>query len=122
MLASAVPALAGDQDNAGFRIYFNTKSSVLTEPAENLIQPVLAAINQKQVTSILLVGNTDTAEPKAMALSLARANAVKSALIQHGLPATVTVTTKGVGATEPAVPTGKHQSEPLDRSVSITFQ
>jgi outer membrane protein OmpA-like peptidoglycan-associated protein len=56
-----------------------------------------------------------------MALSLRRANAVKGALVQNGVPATA-ISVVGKGESQPLVQTADGVREPQNRRVEIVIQ
>jgi OmpA-OmpF porin, OOP family len=115
--ASPVAAQSGPQ----FRVYFDFQIKNLTAAADDTV----AAAEQQAVaagaTQIDLVGNADTLEKHPGPLSLARAKAVKAALLRHGLPKSVKVTVKGDGTAHPFVPTGPGTREPMNRFVAVSF-
>jgi outer membrane protein OmpA-like peptidoglycan-associated protein len=104
-----------------FKVYFNRQIPHLTESADDVVAAAVQQAIASNAAQIDLVGHTDTAEKGAKALSLARAKAVKAALLRHKLPRSVKITIKGVGATRPDFPTPPNTSEPLNREVTVTI-
>jgi outer membrane protein OmpA-like peptidoglycan-associated protein len=106
---------------ANYRVYFDFQVKNLTQTADEVAARAVQDAGAQNATEIDLVGHADTAEKKGMALSLARAKAVKAALLSHGLSKAIKVTIKGVGASDPFAPTGPNVREPLNRFVAVAF-
>jgi outer membrane protein OmpA-like peptidoglycan-associated protein len=102
-------------------VYFAKTSSKLTGEAAGLVDAAAEyAWNPSNlVTRIEITGHTDTAESHPEKLSLARAQAVRKRLLESGLPASVSVTVKAVGAADLQAPTPPKTWEPLNRVVVI---
>lgn len=119
---SAVLCLSASAASAAqLKIYFSREMKDLTAEGAQVVTAVVEQSVAANATEIVIVGHTDTAEHKAMALSLARAKAVRAELLRQKLPKTIKITISGVGATQPDFPIPPKTSEPLDRVVSVTF-
>jgi OOP family OmpA-OmpF porin len=78
---------------------------------------------QAQVTRIVATGHADRAGSDGynMALSIRRANAVKSVLVREGVPERQIVVL-GKGEREALVPTADGAREPINRRVEIVIE
>ncbi len=87
----------------------------------NFAQGMLDTIAKQSVTAkeVYIVAHTDSAEPKSDALSLARATALRAALVGRGVPAHK-IAMVAAGATQQLVPTAQGAKEPQNRRASIT--
>lgn len=102
-----------------FLIFFDFEMPNMTAEAQKVADvAVLDAINSG-ATRIEITGHTDTLEDNPAELSLARANLVRSFLLQKGVPDSVAISVLGVGAHELIVPIGPRVREPQDRFVSV---
>ncbi len=90
--------------------------------AVDTIQQAAAAYKSRGSARITATGHTDTSGPDAynMALSLRRANAVKNALVQQGVPATA-IAVVGRGEQGLLVQTADGVREPQNRRVEIVM-
>jgi outer membrane protein OmpA-like peptidoglycan-associated protein len=106
-----------------FMVFFDWDKSNLSQQALATIQQAANAFKQKGNARITATGHTDTSGPESynMALSLRRANAVKDALVQNGVPAQA-ITVIGMGEKGLLVPTGDGVREPQNRRVEILIQ
>jgi OOP family OmpA-OmpF porin len=106
-----------------FMVFFDWDRSNLSQQALATIQQAAQAFKQKGSARITATGHTDTSGPADynMALSLRRANAVKDALVQNGVPAAAIVVS-GVGKAGLLVPTPDGVREPQNRRVEIVLQ
>ena len=109
----AVPA-------ASYMVFFDWDSSRLNNQSMTVIGQAAAAFKSRNGTSITATGHTDTSGGDAynMALSLRRANTVKDALVQQGVPAAA-INAIGVGKAGLLVPTPDGVREPQNRRVEI---
>ena len=108
---------------ANFTVYFDFDKSVINPAGQEVINQVLAAAQAHAPSSVSVTGHTDRAGPEDynMALSLRRADSVRSALIAGGIAADK-ITVAGRGESEPAVPTADGVREPKNRRVEIILQ
>ena len=101
-------------------IFFDFGQDELTEGAAQIVDAIVQMAKSKNATKIEVIGHTDTALVASLSqeLSVARAVAVKAALVAKGLPASA-ITTRGEGKSRPLVPTGDGKKEPQNRRVEI---
>jgi hypothetical protein len=105
---------------ASFMVFFDWDRSDLSPVAMNTITQAANTYRSGGQSQITATGYTDTSGPRDynMALSLRRANSVKDALVQQGVPsAAITVT--GRGEDDLLVPTPDGVREPQNRRVVI---
>jgi OOP family OmpA-OmpF porin len=105
-----------------FRVYFEFDRSELLPEAQQILQQVAALAKQQPKLRILLVGKADRAGTDGynLHLSEARAERVRSALVQDGI-ARDRIDTRWVGEREPPVPTPPGVREPRNRVVEINL-
>lgn len=103
-----------------FMVFFDWDRSNLSAQAMGTIQQAAAAYKSNSGARVTTVGHTDTSGPDDynMALSLRRANAVKGALVQAGVPADA-IDTVGKGEQGLLVATADGVREPQNRRVEI---
>ena len=108
---------------ANYTVYFDFDKSVINPAGQEVINQVLADAAKHAPSSVSVTGHTDRAGPEDynMALSLRRADSVRSALIAGGVAADK-ITVAGRGESEPAVPTADGVREPKNRRVEIILQ
>ena len=106
-----------------FMVFFDWDRSNLSQQALATIGQAAQAFKTKGSARITATGHTDTSGPADynMALSLRRANAVKDALVQNGVPATA-IGVVGRGEEGLLVPTADGVREPQNRRVEIVLQ
>jgi len=112
------PAVA----TTSFMVFFDWDRSNLSAQALNTIKQAADAFRAKGSARITATGHADRSGPENynMALSLRRANAVKDALVQNGVPATA-ISVVGRGESQPLVPTADGVREPQNRRVEIVL-
>jgi phospholipid transport system substrate-binding protein len=101
-------------------VFFDWDKSELSHQAMATVSQVAAAYKATGGAGITSVGNTDTSGSTDynMVLSKRRANAVKSALIQNGVPAAA-IESAGRGQTNLLVPTAEGVRERQNRRVEL---
>jgi len=101
-------------------VFFDWDRSDLSAQALATIKQAANAYKANGNPRITAIGHTDTSGPADynMALSLRRANAVKRALIQEGVPSAA-IETVGRGEAGLLVPTADGVREPQNRRVEI---
>jgi outer membrane protein OmpA-like peptidoglycan-associated protein len=106
-----------------FVLYFRFDSEELTDESRRLVQDVLTAVKKRPEPEVVAIGHTDTmgTRVKNVELGLRRAHAVRTLLVDAGLPArAVAVTSHGEGAL--LVRTADGVVEPRNRRVEITVR
>jgi len=105
---------------ASFMVFFDWDSSRLNQQSMTVIGQAAQAFKSRNASGITATGHTDTSGGDAynMALSLRRANVVKDALIQQGVPAGA-INAVGVGKAGLLVQTGDGVREPQNRRVEM---
>lgn len=83
-------------------VEFESGAATLTAAGQAILDEMAAAIKQIGTPKVLLAGHTDSqgGRPANLALSLARANAVRAYLVNKGIPAG-NLTTAGMGPDQP---------------------
>jgi outer membrane protein OmpA-like peptidoglycan-associated protein len=106
-----------------FRVYFEWDRADLTAEARQIIQQVAQAVGRGGSARLELVGKADRSgtDRYNQGLSERRFRAVQSALGQAGVPAGQ-VSGRGVGESQPPVPTPDGVREPRNRVVEITIR
>src|SRR5205823_4632985 len=94
-----------------------------SDESKGELKKILAALKQRAVPDIMVVGHTDTVgEPERNdLLSARRAERVKGFLIEIGIPAGQ-IQTAGRGERELLVPTADNVDEPRNRRVEISVR
>ena len=113
------PPVAAPQS---FMVFFDWDRSNLSQQAVQTIGQAAAAFKSRGSARITATGHTDTSGPESynMALSLRRANAVKSELVRQGVAAEA-IQVVGKGESNPLVATGDGVREPQNRRVEIVL-
>ena len=106
-----------------FLVFFDFDKSTLTPRALDIVKEAATVAKAGQNARVTCTGHTDTAGPANynMALSLRRANSVKNALVQQGVPAT-SISVVGRGEEALLVATKDGVREPQNRRVEIVVQ
>jgi len=106
--------------SSSYLVFFDWDKSDLTPQAMATIGQAASAYKVSGNARLTNVGNTDTSGSQGynMALSLRRADAVRQALIQNGVPA-ASIDTAGRGETNLLVQTGDNVREPQNRRVEL---
>jgi len=103
-----------------FVIFFGFAKCNITGEAEAVLSEAAAAAKAQGVTSVRIVGHTDSVGSPAsnQALSECRANAAKSNLVGKGVPEGA-ISSTGKGESELIVQTGDGVKEPQNRRATI---
>jgi outer membrane protein OmpA-like peptidoglycan-associated protein len=108
---------------ASFTLYFVEGKDEFTDESKQVVDRILSEIARRPVPDVLVVGHTDAVGNDAFndALGLQRAEAVRTALIKLGVPAS-DVRAISRGKRELAVPTPEGVAEPRNRRVEIVVR
>jgi peptidoglycan-associated lipoprotein len=106
-----------------FTLYFQFESEDLTAESRAVLGNTLQAVKARPVPDVLVVGHTDTTGAPApnFQLALRRANAVRTLLLDAGLPDDA-IAVASHGESQPLVPTRDDTYEPRNRRVLITVR
>jgi outer membrane protein OmpA-like peptidoglycan-associated protein len=106
-----------------FILYFESGNDEFTEESKLEVKRLLAEMARRQAPDITVIGHTDQVgpDPSNDALSLQRAERVKSILAGMGIPAE-RILTAGRGRREPLIPAAEGVSEPRNRRVEINVR
>jgi len=106
-----------------FTLYFESGSDEFTEQSKQEVKRLLAETGRRKVPDISVIGHTDLvgSDLSNDALSLRRAQRVKSVLVGMGISAD-RILTAGRGRREPLVPTADGVAEPRNRRVEINVR
>jgi outer membrane protein OmpA-like peptidoglycan-associated protein len=106
-----------------FRLYFILGSNRLTSESAIAYRSVFNDIEQRPVYQVEVIGYTDALGDlrSNRALSLARATAVRAALVRDGVDRGA-ISVAGRGKLDLLVPTPDHVAEPCNRRVEITVR
>ena len=103
-----------------FTLYFIEGKNELTDESKQIVEGVFSEISRRPVPDVLVIGHTDAVGSDQFndELSRQRAEAVRIALIGHGIPPE-SITIVGRGKRDPVVRTAEGVSEPRNRRVEI---
>jgi outer membrane protein OmpA-like peptidoglycan-associated protein len=106
-----------------FTLYFESGTDEFTEQSRQEVKRVIAEMARRQAPEITVIGHTEQVGPDQTndALSLQRAERVKSILVGMGIPPE-RILTAGRGRREPLVRTADGASEPRNRRVEISVR
>ncbi len=106
-----------------FILYFESGNDEFTEESKQEVKRLLVEMARREAPDITVIGHTDLVgpDPSNDALSLQRAERVKSILAGMGIPAE-RILTAGRGRREPLIPTAEGVSEPRNRRVEINVR
>ena len=108
---------------AMYLVFFDFDMSNINEGAQSVLDTVVNEIKTRNIAGVDIVGHTDTSGSAAYneRLAVRRADAIKSALVQAGVPETA-ITTAGRGENDLLVDTQDGIREPANRRGVITFR
>ncbi len=103
-----------------FTLYFETNSLEVTPSSRPALEALFAEVAKRQAVEVQVTGHTDRVGSEADndRLSLQRAEAVRTMLIQRGINSNF-VRAVGRGEREPLIPTPDEQAEPRNRRVEV---
>ena len=106
-----------------FMLYFESGTDQFTDQSKLELKRLLAEMARRQAPDITVIGHTDLvgSDPSNDALSLQRAERVKSILVGMGVPAE-RILTAGRGRREPLVSTADGIPEARNRRVEISVR
>ena len=106
-----------------FLVYFVTNSDELTPESRQTFEQIKSELVKRPVPDIIVIGHTDRVGTLEFndKLSLARARAVRAALVAAGIAAD-RIQEAGRGEREPLVPTADEVEEPKNRRVEINVR
>jgi len=109
-------------ENAMYLVFFNWDSSQLGSGALNVLDAVSQEVSSNPPNMINITGHTDTSGSTAYneRLAVRRADKVKAALIERGVPADM-IQTGAMGESDLLVATPDNVREPANRRVNISF-
>lgn len=101
-------------------VEFQSGSAVLTLAGQNILNEIFIALNKVSGRPVRIIGHTDGQGIPAtnLTLSLARANAVKTYLIEKGLHAEA-LTTLGLGSTKPLADNATEEGRRRNRRIEF---
>jgi len=111
------------QQGRSYLVFFDFDSSRLTPEAKQIVASAAADALQGKTTRIDVTGHTDRSgsDRYNQALSVRRAESVRRELVADGVADSLIVT-RGVGESDPLVPTADGVREPQNRRVEIVVQ
>jgi outer membrane protein OmpA-like peptidoglycan-associated protein len=103
-----------------FLLYFVENSTEIVPESRAALQELFAEVARHQAVEVQITGHTDRVGTVADndRLSIERAEAIRSALLQRGLRASF-VRAVGRGERQPLIPTPDEQPEPRNRRVEV---
>lgn len=110
-------------ENAMYLVFFNWDKYDLGAGALSVLDAVTGEVKKNPPQAVVVVGHTDTSGPKTynQRLAFKRANAVKDALVERGVDASL-IQVDAKGETELLVQTPDNVREPANRRVNISFK
>ncbi len=110
-------------ENAKYIVFFDFDEDTLNAGANSILDAAAEEAKGRSLTTIELVGNTDTSGSRAynQKLSMKRANVVRDALVQRGVDASL-LSVNHRGEESLLVDTADGVREPANRRTEITFQ
>ena len=110
-------------ENAMYLVFFDWDQSVLGPGAQSVLDAVATEVSKRSLNAVNVVGHADRSGPNDYNQKLAqrRANAVRDALVQRGVPANI-INVSSRGEEERLVETADDVREPANRRAQISFQ
>lgn len=110
-------------ENAKYIVFFDFDEHSLNAGANSILDAASEEAKGRSLTTINLVGNTDTSGSRAynQKLSMQRANVVRDAMVQRGVDASL-LSVNHRGEEDLLVDTADGVREPANRRTEITFQ
>lgn len=108
---------------AAYMVFFEFDESYLTAEGRRVVEAAAQSAQKDGYARLVVTGHTDTVGSAEynQALSERRAESVRAALVEMGVPADQ-ITTRGLGFTQPLVPTGDGVREAQNRRAEIEIQ
>jgi outer membrane protein OmpA-like peptidoglycan-associated protein len=121
LFADSLSALP--QEPVSFLLYFLHDSRELTAESKSSLRKVLDVLEKREFYEISIIGHTDTtgADEYNMRLSSLRAEAVRDALLSHGIRSGQ-IELRYHGKRDPLIPTGNNVREPRNRRVEVIIK
>jgi|GEM_PF-5225429 outer membrane protein OmpA-like peptidoglycan-associated protein len=109
-----------EEPRRAFQIFFDFASADLTAGGRQVVRAAADAAKSGRTVHILVTGHTDSVGPTTVnqLLSERRAESVAQELVADGVPATE-IATRGVGKSDPLVPTADGTREAQNRRATI---
>ena len=106
-----------------YKLYFDVASDNLTPESELMLDTVLTEVANRAAAEVVVTGHSDTVGTfeTNFELSVRRAERVRELIVARGIAEGI-VSTYGVGAREPEVPTTGNVEEARNRRVEITIR
>lgn len=110
-------------ENAMYLVFFDWDKSDIGPGAQSVLDAVATEVSRRSLNAVNVVGHADSsgAEGYNDKLSQRRANAVRDALVQRGVPANI-INVTSRGEHELLVDTPDNVREPANRRAQISFQ
>ena len=119
---AAATAFAQSSGSEPFRVFFDWSKPELTRDAQATLNEVVSVYQQQRPRRLTVAAHTDRSGPVAFNLSAShrRAEAVKTYLVAHGVPASA-IAVSAHGESLPIIPTEDGVREAQNRRVEISF-
>lgn len=101
-----------------FMIFFDYQKPGYSNFAKTIVDTIVEQFKAGRWKEVRIVGHVDQAEPKGDELSLARASAIRTALIAKGVPSQM-IAIVGASGSQPLVPAAKGAKEPQNRRAEV---
>lgn len=110
-------------ENAMYLVFFDWDQSTLGPGAQSVLDAVAAEVSKRSLNAVTVVGHADRSGPNDynQKLGMRRANAVRDALAQRGVNASV-INVSSRGEDERLVETPDNVREPANRRAQISFE